>query len=204
MRSIEPSCTTVFRAELPMLFPDDDVAKKVSESFMTLGEFLASREVLPTLPATALLHPHCHQNAIMGTAAEEQVLEQMGIRVERPEAGCCGLAGPFGFEAGENYEVSIAVGERNLLPKVRDADAQTVIVADGFSCKTQISNCTDGRALHTAQVIKLALDQVRGSIQRHPERDLPDLVAIPYPHWRTIALGMAALAATAALIQRQR
>jgi Fe-S oxidoreductase len=83
----------------------------------------------------------------------------MGVEVEAPDAGCCGMAGAFGFEKGK-YEVSMAVGERALLPAVRSADEGTLIVADGFSCREQIAHGTPRRALHLAEVIRRAYESV--------------------------------------------
>ncbi len=191
---LEPSCTAVFRDELPMLLPDDEDAQRVSMSFMTLSEFLIARDAdVPSLEGDALLHPHCHQNAVMGITAERQLLERMGLSVELSEAGCCGLAGSFGFEAGEKHKLSVEVGERKLLPKVRSARPDTFIVADGFSCKTQIEHLTPRRALHTAQVIKLALDS-RGFIGPSPPEALsPDVVRTPYPVPRLLSLTLATI-----------
>jgi hypothetical protein len=80
----------------------------------------------------------------------------MGLDVEHPDSGCCGMAGAFGFEKGEKYEISVRAGERVLLPKVREAAADTLIIADGFSCREQIAQSTNRRALHLAQVLRLA------------------------------------------------
>ncbi len=202
---LEPSCTAVFRDEIPMLFPDDEDAKLVAASFMALSQFLVARGPdLPSLEGRALLHPHCHQDAVMGIDAERQLLERMGLNVELSEAGCCGLAGSFGFEAGERYEVSVEVGERKLLPKVRSASPDTFVVADGFSCKTQIEHLTPRRALHTAQVIKLAFDRSSGlSASMPPEASSPDVITAPYPVARLLAITVAALGA-AALVRYRR
>jgi Fe-S oxidoreductase len=103
------------------------------------------------------MHGHCHHEAVMGLAGEQTLLERTGLEVELLRAGCCGLAGSFGYEGGENYEVSMRVGERVLLPTVRAASAETMIVADGFSCRTQITHGTGRRALHTAEVLQRGL-----------------------------------------------
>jgi hypothetical protein len=94
----------------------------------------------------------------MRTAAEEAVLNKLGLDYTALDAGCCGMAGAFGFEK-EHYDVSIKSGERVLLPAVRAASKDTLIIADGFSCREQIAQTTDRRALHLAQVIKLALEE---------------------------------------------
>jgi Fe-S oxidoreductase len=126
----------------------------------------------PPLQRKALLHGHCHHNATGGTRAERQLLETMGVEVEVLDAGCCGMAGGWGYEAG-HYEVSIACGERVLLPKVREAPADTLVVADGFSCRSQIEQGGTGRrALHVAQVLALARRYgPAGPPGTHPERD---------------------------------
>ena len=162
---VEPSCLAVFRDELPNLFPHDEDAVRLSALSVTLSEFLlreADGWEAPALHRTALVQPHCHHAAVMGFDAEREVLERLGLAVEVPDSGCCGMAGSFGFEAGEKYEVSQKAGERVLFPKVRDAPQETVIVADGFSCRTQIEQGTGRRALHLAEVIALAMDRGPG------------------------------------------
>ena len=111
----------------------------------------------------------------MGMDADQQVLEKLGLDFEVLDSGCCGMAGSFGFEA-RHHDVSVAIGERRLLPAVREAGRETLIVADGFSCKTQIAQLTDRRALHTAQVIQMALEQSPdGPPGSEPERRYPDV-----------------------------
>jgi Fe-S oxidoreductase len=100
---------------------------------------------------------HCHHKNVMGTKAESDLMSDLGLDVEIPDSGCCGMAGSFGFERGDKYDVSVAAGERVLLPAVRAADPDTVIVADGFSCREQIYQGTGRRPLHLAQVIATAL-----------------------------------------------
>jgi FAD/FMN-containing dehydrogenase/Fe-S oxidoreductase len=154
---LEPSCVAVFRDELIGLFPHDEDAVRLSRQVMTLGEFLTAHAAgrLPRLAARVLLHGHCHQKAVMGMDGELAVLEAMGVEVESPDAGCCGMAGAFGFEKGK-YEVSMAVGERVLLPAVRSASENTLILADGFSCREQIAQGTSRRAVHLAEVVQRA------------------------------------------------
>ncbi|MGH2820738.1 MAG: FAD-binding and (Fe-S)-binding domain-containing protein, partial [Actinomycetota bacterium] len=159
---MEPSCTAVFRDELTNLLPHDEDAGRLSQQCFTLGEFLQKGgHEPPKLDAGVLVHPHCHQGAVMGMNAERTLLSRMGAEVEMTDAGCCGLAGSFGFEEGERYEVSIAVGERKLAPMVRDAGDDTVVVADGFSCRTQLEHLTGRRAVHTAELIRGAMDGPR-------------------------------------------
>jgi Fe-S oxidoreductase len=154
---LEPSCVSVFRDELLGLFPNDPYAKKLAQSAVTLSEFLEREKVaLPTLNRKALVQPHCHHHAVMKFDAETAVMKKMGLDVEQPDAGCCGMAGAFGFEE-DKVDVSIRIGERVLLPRVREASSDTLIVADGFSCREQIAQRTNREALHLAQVLQLAL-----------------------------------------------
>src|SRR5262249_45606324 len=106
----------------------------------------------------AIVHGHCHHKALMRMDAERSVLENLGLEVQMLDAGCCGMAGAFGFEK-EHYDVAMQVGERVLLPAVRGAPRDTLIVADGFSCREQIAQSSDRRALHLAEVLRLALLQ---------------------------------------------
>ncbi|HKS24656.1 MAG TPA: FAD-binding and (Fe-S)-binding domain-containing protein [Thermoanaerobaculia bacterium] len=159
---LEPSCVSVFRDELTGLYPAHPAAKRLKESTMTLSEFLVRENVpLPSMKAKALMQAHCHHRAIMKINAEEEVLKKIGLDLETPDAGCCGMAGAFGFER-EHYEISMRVGERLILPKVREASLDTIIVADGFSCREQIAQSTPRRALHLAQVLQMALRKERG------------------------------------------
>jgi Fe-S oxidoreductase len=161
---LEPSCVAVFRDELLGLLPHDEDARRLSKQSFLLSEFLsqkASHYRPPTLGRRAIVHGHCHHKSVMGMGAEEDVLKKMGLDYKLLDAGCCGMAGSFGFERGEHYDVSIACGERALLPAVRAADAEALIIADGFSCREQIAQTTDRRALHLAQVLQMALHESR-------------------------------------------
>jgi FAD/FMN-containing dehydrogenase/Fe-S oxidoreductase len=152
----EPSCVAVFRDELPALFPHDEDALRLSLQTLTLAEYLRQETPdwkPPHREGTALLHVHCHQAAVMGFDAELEVLRATGLDVEKLESGCCGLAGSFGFEA-EKYELSKAIYDNRLAGMVRDAPPDTLLVADGFSCKTQIEQLGGRRALHLAEVIR--------------------------------------------------
>jgi FAD/FMN-containing dehydrogenase/Fe-S oxidoreductase len=153
---LEPSCAAVFRDELVGLMPHDEDAKRLSLQTLTLAECLQDWSP-PPLRRRAMLHGHCHQKAVMGMDADSQLIERMGLECDVLDAGCCGLAGSFGFEA-DHYDISMAIGERRLLPAVRAADGDTLVVADGFSCRTQIEHGTERRALHLAQVLEMALD----------------------------------------------
>ena len=124
---------------------------------------------VPKLNRKALVQAHCHHASVLHFNDEETVLKQMGLDVEHPDSGCCGMAGAFGFEK-EKYEVSMRVGERMLLPKVREAPRDTLIVADGFSCREQIAQSTNREALHLAQVLQMALREGPAG----PKGDLPE------------------------------
>jgi FAD/FMN-containing dehydrogenase/Fe-S oxidoreductase len=154
---LEPSCVAVFRDELVNLFPDDPLATRLSEHTFFLAEFLErERYEPPRLARTAVVHGHCHHKSLMRMADVEPLLARAGIDCEPLDSGCCGLAGSFGYEA-EHYDISIQIGERVLLPAVRNAPADALVVADGFSCREQIAHATGRRALHLAEVLQLAL-----------------------------------------------
>lgn len=161
MVGIEPSCTAAFRDELPNLFPGDERAARLCASTHTLAEFLlhvADGYEPPQRRARAMVHGHCQHKAIMGIEPETSLLSRMGLDLELLDSGCCGMAGAFGFEA-HKYEYSMAIGERVLLPAVREASQDTLIIADGFSCREQIAQGTERRALHLAEVIREGLRQ---------------------------------------------
>ncbi len=167
---LEPSCAAVFRDELTNLFPKDERARALSQQVFLLSEFLdrhAKDFPLPTLARKALIHGHCHHKAIMKMTAEESVLRRMGIDFTAPAPGCCGMAGAFGFE-NEKYEVSKAIGELELLPAVRKAPTDWLVVADGFSCREQIAQETDRQALHLAEVLQMALREATESPEGIP------------------------------------
>lgn len=167
---LEPSCTAVFRSDLTELMPEHDLASAVASNTFTLSEFLVEKapgwlESIPALGADALVQTHCHQHSVMGFDADRRVLAAAGVIADVPDSGCCGLAGNFGFERG-HYATSKAVGERVLLPAVRAADPNALIIADGFSCRTQIDQETSRQALHLAQVLQRAIS--RGPAQESP------------------------------------
>jgi len=155
---LEPSCASVFRDELRNLFPNDARALALSRQTVLLSELLESgplRYEPPRMSGRLLLHGHCHQKALMKMSHAEAVLRKMGLTVEAPDSGCCGMAGAFGFEA-DKYAVSQAIGERVLLPAVRATSLDTLIVTDGFSCREQIRQATGRPAVHLAEVLKMA------------------------------------------------
>ncbi|HEY2831038.1 MAG TPA: FAD-binding and (Fe-S)-binding domain-containing protein [Sporichthyaceae bacterium] len=154
---LEPSCTAVFRSDGTDLLPGDEDMRRLSLQTRTLAELLLERapEWHPPLRGgEAIIQTHCHQHAVLSTNADDELLERAGVSAERLGSGCCGLAGNFGFEKG-HYEVSMAAAERVLLPRLRNAPPTTTVLADGFSCRTQIQQGTDGsrRAVHLAQLL---------------------------------------------------
>ncbi|HWH59753.1 MAG TPA: FAD-linked oxidase C-terminal domain-containing protein [Terriglobales bacterium] len=156
---LEPSCASVFKDELLNFFPEDSRAQKLSQQVVLLSEFLQQHHVtLPRLKGSALLHGHCHQKSIQRMTSEELILRQMRVNFTAPAQGCCGMAGAFGFEK-DKYDVSLAIGELELLPAVRNASPETFLIADGFSCREQIEQCTGRKVLHLAKVLRMAMKQ---------------------------------------------
>ena len=175
---LEPSCVAVFRDELCNLFPMDEDAKRLRDNTFILSEFLekkASHFRPPRLHRKAIVQKHCHHDHVMGFREEDALLRKLGLDYEILNSGCCGMAGSFGFESG-HYDVSVAVGERVLLPAVRAADASTLIIADGFSCREQIAGLTGRGALHLAQLLQMALHEgPEGPREVPPERNYQPL-----------------------------
>jgi FAD/FMN-containing dehydrogenase/Fe-S oxidoreductase len=182
---LEPSCAAVFRDELPNLLAGDPRAEALSKQVKVLAELVDERgDAFPLgkLDGKALVQMHCHQHAVMGADAERRTLERLGLDAEIMDHGCCGMAGSFGFEEGDRYEVSMRVGEQGVLPDVRRR-TDAVVLADGFSCRTQIEQGTGRRALHLAEAIRLAQERAvprdasRWARRRRPAPDLPLLAA---------------------------
>ncbi|WP_408909855.1 FAD-binding and (Fe-S)-binding domain-containing protein [Streptomyces luteolus] len=155
---LEPSCTAVLRSDLLELCGDDPRARQVADATRTLAELLTdhlpqhSTWTPPDLNGvTAVVQPHCHQHAVLGFDADRRLLAAAGVTV-RELAGCCGLAGNFGMEQG-HYDVSVAVAENSLLPALREAGAETVLLADGFSCRTQAADLAGARGVHLAELL---------------------------------------------------
>jgi len=157
---LEPSCTAVFRTDAPELLAGDEDVRRLAMQTVTLAELLAQRAPdwqSPPVNRRAIVQTHCHQHAIMGFDADRALLERCGVQVDVLDSGCCGLAGNFGFESG-HYEVSLACAERVLLPAVREADLTTVLLADGFSCRTQVEQARVGRqGVHLAELLASAV-----------------------------------------------
>jgi Fe-S oxidoreductase len=193
---MEPSCVAVFKDELVNLFPRDQDAARLKNQAFGLAEFLDKRAPEfqpPHIERHALVHGHCHHKALVKMEADKKLLAKMGLDYEVIDSGCCGLAGSFGFEAG-HYDVAQSIGDLVLLPAVRQAGKETMIVADGFSCREQIAHSTDRRAFHTAQVIDAALQHTELAGE-YPERSLETSAALP----RVPAAAVAVVVAAAAL-----
>ncbi len=155
---LEPACVATFRDELVNLFPRDPRARQLAERTFMLGEFLARQPDfrVPTLPRRALVHAHCNHRAVIGLSGERRILDGMGLDYELLDSGCCGMAGPFGFEK-DHYELSMKIGERVLLPAVRAAATDTLIISDGYACREQIAQTTNRTAIHLAEALRMAI-----------------------------------------------
>jgi FAD/FMN-containing dehydrogenase/Fe-S oxidoreductase len=181
---LEPSCVAVFRDELHNLFPRNEEASRLSKQVFTLAEFLEKKAPdfkIPQLKNKAIIQGHCHHKAIMKMDSEKSILRKTGLDYEILDSGCCGMAGYFGYEKGEHYDVSIKAGERVLLPAIRNANKETIIIADGFSCREQIEQGTDRKGLHLAQVIDMALRE-ENNVSQYPEKKYAGEMKLKDPH----------------------
>ena len=171
---LEPSCWSAFHDELSNLMPNSEDGKRLKSLTFTLSDFLRSKAPnyrIPQMNRKAIVHGHCHQKALDALNdkeygklfAEKEIFDKMGIEHKHPDGGCCGMAGAFGYEKeNDHYEVAVAAGERMLLPEVRNARNDELIIADGFSCQEQIEQQTNRAALHTAQVLQMAIHSGEG------------------------------------------
>ena len=194
---LEPSCTAVFRSDAYELFPGDQDVRRLRSQTVTLAELLTKHSPgyrPPRLDAKAIAQVHCHQHAIMGWDADRKLLEAAGVDAEHLDSGCCGLAGNFGFEKG-HLDVSKACAERVLLPRVREASPDTAVLADGFSCRTQLHELDSGgrEGVHLAELLAGALDA-------------PAPAEVPRKKRKALAatLGVAALGAAGFGLTRRR
>jgi Fe-S oxidoreductase len=153
---LEPSCLAVFRDEMLDLRPHDQDAKRLHTQVFTLAEFLLRQDYKPpAYHGEVVVHGHCHQKAIMSLDAEEKLFAAMGAKAEILDDGCCGMAGSFGFEE-HKYDISMKVYEHQLGPRLHELSPERLVLADGFSCKTQIEQATGRRPLHLAQLLQMA------------------------------------------------
>jgi Fe-S oxidoreductase len=155
---LEPACVAVFRDELLNLFPHNPLAQKLSRQVYLFSEFIVEQTNLEIKPLNrkAVVHGHCHHKAVMGMNSENQLMKKLGLDIKTPESGCCGMSGSFGFKP-EHYDLSMKIGEKSLLPSVRDAEEEMLVIADGYSCREQIEQGAGKRALHVAEVTRSAL-----------------------------------------------
>ncbi|HEU5016515.1 MAG TPA: 4Fe-4S dicluster domain-containing protein, partial [Pseudolabrys sp.] len=168
---VEPSCLSVFRDEMPNLLAGDEDAERLSRQAKTLSELLVETPSWrpPPLKRQAVLHMHCHHKSVLNSDAERKVLAAMGLELQQPPVGCCGHAGSFGYEA-EHAPISMEIAEQVLLPAVRKAVTDTLVIADGFSCRQQIRDGAGRWAMHPSEVIALALDARDAVTDIEPER----------------------------------
>jgi Fe-S oxidoreductase len=168
---LEPSCTVMLQHEIIELLPDDPRARRVTELTTTLGAFAAAHldqnGTWPFRnlsaddgPTEAVCQVHCHQKSMQGYGPELRVLAKLGVDTTVVGGGCCGLAGNWGFEPG-HFDISQTLGEKELFPAIRGAADDTIVLADGFSCRTQIAQGTGADGVHLAQVMHTALSQPR-------------------------------------------
>jgi FAD/FMN-containing dehydrogenase/Fe-S oxidoreductase len=152
---VEPSCVAVFRDELVGMLPHDEDAKRLSLQTLTMPEFLQRHCEgwdAPRRDGRAVVHGHCHQKAVMGMDDETALLERLGLEVELLDSGCCGLAGSFGFEAS-HHDLSVQIARDRLLPLLDQKPPDALVIADGFSCKTQVEALSAHRPVHAVQVV---------------------------------------------------
>jgi FAD/FMN-containing dehydrogenase/Fe-S oxidoreductase len=195
---LEPSCTAVFRADAPELMPSDQDVQRLAGQFRTFAEHLVHHAPEgwqpPQLARQATVQTHCHQHAIMKFDADRELMRRAHLDADVLDEGCCGLAGNFGFERG-HHELSMAVAEQGVLPAVRETAPDSLLLADGFSCRTQIEQGDTGRrALHLAEVLALGLESTLPA--EHPER-LAQRPAQPSRTARWATTTAAAVTATA-------
>jgi FAD/FMN-containing dehydrogenase/Fe-S oxidoreductase len=169
---LEPSCVSVFRDEMVNLLPHDEEARRLKRQTFFFAEFLTDKahpRKLPRLAGRAAVHGHCHQKSVLGGMDHDRrFLQTLGLEVQVLDTGCCGLAGSFGFERGEKYQVSQRIGQLDVFPKVRALDEATLLVSDGFSCREQIDDGTARRPLHIAEVARMAIEQDAGVADAAP------------------------------------
>ncbi len=197
---MEPSCLAVFRDELLKILPNDQDANRLKENCFHWAEFFEKNNIpVPKLEGKALVWGHCHHKATGGMDPEMKLLKEgMGLDATQAQGGCCGLAGSWGFEDGK-HDISMQCGEIGFLPAVRNADPSTVIVANGFSCKTQLEQSgIDRRALHVAEVMRLAgglsVPRLGGALPEHLSMARPQPSRSTKAARNTATLGLAALA----------
>ncbi|MGA9883730.1 MAG: FAD-binding and (Fe-S)-binding domain-containing protein [Candidatus Acidiferrales bacterium] len=167
---LEPSCWSVFQDEMRNMFPNRKETELIKKNTFLLSQFLVEKAHYhpPRLNRSAIVHGHCHHKAIIhGVEHEKKLLDEMQIKVRVLADACCGMAGSFGFEE-HHFDVSAKVGEHGMLPAIRKAGLDEVIIADGFSCREQISQMSDRHGLHMAEVLQLAIQPEQAGADEHP------------------------------------
>jgi FAD/FMN-containing dehydrogenase/Fe-S oxidoreductase len=156
--ALEPSCVSVLRDEMPDLLAFHKDADRLRQQTLLLSEFLVKQADYhpPPLKRKAIVHGHCHHKSILKFDCEQELLQRLGLDFQLLDSGCCGMAGSFGFEA-EKYDVSVKIGERVLLPAVRETAPDTLVITNGFSCSEQIEGLSGRQALHIAEVLQMAI-----------------------------------------------
>ena len=153
---LEPGCMSVFKDELLKFFPNDPRATLLASSSYLLGDFLHEQGYTPPpLDCNVLVHSHCHQKSLFGTKGDVALLAALGAKANFIDSGCCGMAGSFGFNP-EHVGISKAVGELVLLPAIRAAEPETIILTNGFSCREQIEQETGRKVKHLAELLQMA------------------------------------------------
>lgn len=159
---LEPSCISVFKDELMNLMPNNADARRLKEQSYLIGDFLekyASDFSWPTINKKVLVHGHCHQKSILNMDSDLSLLKKLGLDIDMPDSGCCGMAGAFGFEE-QKYSISVKCGERVLLPAVREVNKEDFIITNGFSCREQIHQLGHRGSTHIADILSYALSKV--------------------------------------------
>ena len=156
----EPSCITVFRDELPGIFPDDPRAKRLSERSMMLGDFLTRHTdyTPPDIEGRIMMHGHCHHKTVLGIQADADLIRRTGADVEVLDSGCCGMAGSFGYET-EKYSHSVDIANQVLLPAIRGKAREDILVANGFSCRSQVADLAQADALTLPELLSRPLEE---------------------------------------------
>jgi Fe-S oxidoreductase len=169
---LEPACAATFRHELPLLLAGNERAMRLSKQTFYFCEFLEKEHVQPLTSKSkgsrkVVVHGHCHQRAVASLTPDQHLLKAAGYEVEVLDAGCCGMAGSFGFER-EKYDLSQKIGELALLPAVRNAGGGASIVSDGFSCREQIEQATGVHPRHSAELLAAAISEPVSRGERKP------------------------------------
>ena len=188
---LEPGCASVFRDEMTEILWGNVDASRLKKQVFSLGEFLEKKAGdyrPPAVPRKVYVHGHCHQKSAGKMKEEQHLIRKMGAEYREIDSGCCGMAGAFGYEAGTHYDVSMACAERALLPAVRAAEQDALIVSDGFSCREQIQQTTGRQALHLAQVVRIGIGERDGVVETRA-----------HGSWGALWVAAAALAIGAAL-----